>query len=205
VNCHAPHGADSGPPTYRNLRADAGNHPPGHARVTYNHERPGVNDPTRDVFVRASRRYDESAVDFNEPDPRDSAMGRFCAGCHDEFHGIPGVDPNIGGEPVGGAWARFVRHPASGVDLGDGPGERSSLARFASLANRVKVMSPDGRWDPVGEGATPTCITCHKAHGNGNAFGLILRSGTGAISEDGDAGGGTVEHLCRQCHADPAL
>ena len=199
INCHEPHGSLNAPRSYRNLRADAGNNPPGRGLVTYN-ERPGSNDPTRDVFLRGFRSYDESAVDFNEPDPQGSGIGRFCAGCHDQFHGAPGSDPNIGGKRSGGFYAGFSRHPGAGVDLGTGGGKSSSLDRIASYGNRVKVMSSTGSWNPPGPGATPTCVSCHKAHGNGNPFGLIFRSGRGALTENGDAQGDSLEHLCGQCH-----
>jgi len=203
INCHAPHGSQGGVPTYRNLRSDAGNNATGEGAITYNHGRPGQNNPLRDVFVRSARRYDEAMVDFNEPDPGDSAMGRFCAGCHTEFHGVPGVDEEIGGVRQGGSFAQFLRHPSGGVDIGAVGGEWSSLEQYASHKNRVKVMSSSGSWAEPTKDATPTCVSCHKGHGNGNAFGLILRSGNGALTEDGDAGGSTLEHLCGQCHVTP--
>jgi hypothetical protein len=197
INCHAPHGSPGPHRAYRNLRDDAGNNPPGAGLVTYN-DLPGTNDLSRDVFVRRALRYGEQDVDFNEPDPKDSAMGRFCAGCHDLFHGSPG-SPQIGGEG-GGARSGFLRHPSAGVSLGGGREGASSHSLFASRANRVKMMSEIGVWDPPGRDVSPTCITCHKAHGNGNAFGLIFRSGRGVPTEDGDTAGGTLEHLCAQCH-----
>ncbi|MCB9897963.1 MAG: hypothetical protein H6825_08165 [Planctomycetes bacterium] len=200
LNCHAAHGNES----YRNLRDDAGHNLPGAGRVTYNRESPGSNHLGRDVFVRATLAYDESAVDFNEPDPDDSAMARFCAGCHDLFHGQPGVDANIGGTRTGASFTQFLRHPTSGVDIGAVGGEWSSSMLFASHDNRVKVMSRAGLWDPPGSDVTPSCMSCHKAHGNGNAFGLILRSGRGVPTEDGDTHGGSLEHLCGQCHAQAA-
>lgn len=202
TNCHAPHGSGAGTPSYRNLRSDAGNNLPGEGLVTYNTDRPGSNDLSRDVFVRRARGYDEDDVDFNEPDRRDSAIARFCAGCHDQFHGIPGLDANIGGRPSRTGLVEFLQHPASGVDLGSVGDEWTRVQTFLSRANRVKVMSALGTWDaPTGE-LTPTCITCHKAHGNDNAFGLIYRSGSGTRTENGDTHGRGVEDLCRQCHAE---
>jgi hypothetical protein len=198
INCHGHHGSRRGERAYRNLRSDAGHNPPGRGLVTYNHEG-GPNDLTRDVYVRRSLDYDEAALDFNEPSPRDSAMGRFCAGCHSLFHGAPGASRNVGGRRVGRFFETFLRHPGAGADIGAGS---SSLARFASLGNRVKVMSPTGQWDLPPSGVSPTCITCHKAHGNGNAFGLIHRSGTGQSTEEGDTGGHSLEALCGQCHGE---
>jgi cytochrome c553 len=200
VNCHAPHGDDE-PGAYRNLRSDAGNNARGEGLVTYNHERAGSNDLSRDVFVRRARDYDESAVDFNEPNRRESAMARFCAGCHDKFHGEPGTSANIGGTATGESFTRFVRHPSSGVGIGAIGGDWSRLEVLASRTNRVKVMSETGQWSAPGTDATPTCISCHKAHGNGNPFGLIFRSGRGTLTEDGDTQGRAVEDLCAQCHS----
>lgn len=202
IHCHAPHGSDAGRPAYRNLRGNAGHNRNARGLVTYNFGSPGANDLSRDVYQRESLRYDESNVDFNEPDRDDSAMARFCAGCHGEFHGRPG-DATIGGQiGPGGRYRAFLRHPVAGVNLAGRPdGESgSSLELYAEHANKVKVMSSSGTWNPVGADATPTCITCHKAHGNGNAFGLILRSGQGRVTEDGDTRGSRVEHLCGQCH-----
>ncbi|MEW6746473.1 MAG: hypothetical protein AB1486_27345 [Planctomycetota bacterium] len=199
INCHAPHGQQGLARAYRNLRADAGNNRGGEGLVTYNDGKPGLNDLSRDVFVRRTLAYDESAVDFNEPNPSDSAIARFCAGCHNTFHGNMG-GPAIGGSPRRGGYAGFLRHPAAGVNIGATGGAWSSNSLFISHAQRVKVMSESGVWDPPGRDVTPTCISCHKAHGNANAFGLIFRSGQGTRTENGDTRGGTLEHLCGQCH-----
>lgn len=194
IDCHQHHGARGGPRAYRNLRSDAGNNHPGDGLVTYNEGRPGSLDPTRDVFVRRERDYDESAVDFLEPNANDSAIARFCAGCHDAFHaGVPAG--GRAGEP-----GAFTMHPAFGVDVGARGGAGSSLARLRGHRSRLKLMSSAGRWDVPGPDVTPTCITCHKAHGNGNAFGLIYRSGEGMPTEDGDTAGGSLESLCQHCH-----
>ena len=198
VNCHAPHGSQGTERAYRNLRSDAGHNPPGRGLVTSN-QAGSANDLTRDVYVRHPLRYDESEVDFNEPDKSDSGMARFCAGCHDNFHGAVG-DARIGGRlGEGGRYSGFVRHPAAGVDLSAGAGG-ASLKLFNSHPNKVKVMSSLGQWGTAGPDATPTCISCHKAHGNGNPFGLIFRSGRGSLTENGDSQGRSVEALCGQCH-----
>ena len=64
-------------------------------------------------------------------------------------------------------------------------------------------MSPTGVWeslDPVDlADSTPTCVSCHKGHGNQNAFGLIYMAGTGVVTEEGDDGA-QAKHLCGQCH-----
>ncbi|MCY2958960.1 MAG: hypothetical protein NTY35_02255 [Planctomycetota bacterium] len=199
LHCHTNHGTPGPRSAFRNLRTDAGRNKPGQGLVTYNDGRPGSYDPTADVFVRRARDYDESALDFNEPDARDSAMARYCAGCHGDFHGQPGSG-TVGGKRQGASYTQFLRHPAAGVDIGAAGEGWSSERLFASRVNRVKVMSPTANWSAPRVGVTPTCITCHKAHGNDNAFGLIFRSGRGALTENGDTRGGRMEDLCAQCH-----
>ena len=197
TNCHDPHGAPAtAHPTgsqYRNLRDDPGN---GNALwVTYNHSTPGSNNVSRDVFERAQLSYDESRVDWNEPNSQRSAIARWCGGCHTEMHGNwLGGSGGGGGHNSGG----LPEHPVEDEDL-----ETDMVLRYNSLVNRVKVTSEIGLWSPAGRDASPTCITCHKAHGNGNPRGLIFRSGTGILTENGDTGGTSQGNLCRQCHDSP--
>lgn len=182
TTCHGPHGT----PYYRNL-----------PQVTYAKER---NDLTKDVFLRSWVRgqiainYSAGNVDFNEPNSRGSGMAEFCKGCHVQFHTVAGFL---------GAW---LRHPTAAANISSVPGGHSSLVTFSSHVYRVKVMSPSGDWGPTGgpwAGApstlTPTCITCHRAHGNRNPFALISPTGTQPITEEGD--GKVPQALCRQCHA----
>lgn len=194
INCHDPHGAvGTGHPTgsqYRNLRVNPGT---GSARfVTYNQATPGVNVFARDVFVRQALAYDESRVDWNEPDDQRSAIARWCGGCHSQVHGNQ-LDGSSSGSSHG--TGPLPEHPVEDKDL-----ENDMVARLNGHVNRVKVMSEVGMWNPVGRDATPTCITCHKAHGNGNLRGMIFRSGTGTLTEDGDSNGSTRADLCLQCH-----
>jgi hypothetical protein len=202
INCHHQHGyAGFGHPTgsqYRNLTSSPGNG--SGAFVTYNNDTIGTNDLTRDVFERQMAEYDEGVVDWNEPDTTESAIGNWCGGCHTNFHGTPGDTATVGGEPDGAGYSSFLRHPTAGVNIGAIGSGHSDLADFAAHTNRVKVMSEVGVWDPPGSDVTPTCVSCHKAHGNGNAFGLIYRSGTGTLTENGDTNGTQLEHLCGQCH-----
>ena len=109
-------------------------------------------------------------------------------------------DRCVGGVPFGAGYEEFLRHPTAGVNIGALGGGHSSLTQYNARVNKVKVMSASGAWNPAGTDVTPTCISCHKAHGNGNAFGLIFRSGSGTLTEDGDANGVQYENLCGQCH-----
>lgn len=202
INCHAEHGsAGSGNPSggsYRNLKNGVGNVSSG-LYVSYNKGTPGTNDLTKAVFQRQALTYDESAMDFNEPDNTNSRLGNWCGGCHTNFHGQPG-GTQVGGVPYLAGYEAFIRHPDAGVNIGQVGGGHSSLTLYNAHTNKVKVMSEVGVWSPAGADVTQTCISCHKAHGNGNAFGLIYRSGTGTKTENGDTNGIQLEHLCGQCH-----
>ena len=205
IDCHHQHGyagrtGGISNNSYRNLKHQTGNDTAGGGLITYNDTTPGVNDQAKDVFQRSIKEYDESGMDWNEPDTTSSAIAGFCGGCHTNFHGTPG-DANIGGTADGTSYSAMIRHPVSGVDIGDIGGGHSSLSTYNSHLNKVKVMSSAGVWDPAGDDVTPTCISCHKAHGNDNAFGLLYRSGGGLLTEEGDAGGSQLEHLCGQCHS----
>ncbi len=80
---------------------------------------------------------------------------------------------------------------------------------FAMKAYRVKVLSTSGAWGdqgtplyPPASGTlptdlTPSCMSCHKSHGNQNPFGLIYATGSAPIGENGD---GSFADLCKQCH-----
>jgi hypothetical protein len=208
VDCHNQHGGSQSGSTYgqagyslyRNLRVTAGQAASNTTLVTYNYTAHGTNDTTRDVFERQSAEYDEGDVDWNEPNTADSAIAKFCAGCHGNFHGQVG-SAQIGGVAFGAGFEEFVRHPSAGVNIGALGGGHSSLTLFNAHTAKVKVMSPTGVWGASHPAdVTPTCISCHKAYGNGNGFGLIYRQGTGSLTENGDSAGNQLEDLCGQCH-----
>jgi len=199
IDCHAQHGTTN----YRNLLNRglfAGD------TVSY---AISTNDLTKDVFEHAAATYDIGSVDFNEPDTRNSHYAQWCSGCHKDFHG-KGGDANMGGLAGGVTSSNatpWKRHPVADVNIGESGASStyiSSLARYAGLTNKVKVMDSQGLW--TGTGAdntlTPSCFSCHRAHGTMNAFGLIFMSGTGTVTEEGD--GGVYKDLCRQCHTEGA-
>lgn len=194
VDCHTIHGETTGiiyAPGYTNGQWRNMIGSPGTAAapvpVTYATRN---NDPTKDVFERdpslgqVEIHYSVNNVDFNEPIPTDSAYGQWCKGCHTDFHGRL-TDPNILGS------SGFIRHPTAGINLS---GEM--LAQYKSHPNRVKVLMGPGPDD-----YTPSCMSCHKAHGNENAFGLIYMAGTGVVTEEGDSGT-ALRDLCWQCHTE---
>ncbi len=218
VDCHAPHGrTQSGLPSnggYRNLYGPSG--------ISLSYSRGDVepsNDLTRWVFEDVSsgvnaNHYGYNHITFNEPVTTESQYATFCKSCHTDFHG------SLGGAEIGGVLApapnplglldEFKRHPASTVNIGALGGGHSSLARFVGTSpvvpnrNQVQVMSPTGvRAGSYAIGntdLTASCMSCHKGHGNQNAFGLIFMLGSGAVTEQGDAGVDT-RNLCRQCHS----
>ena len=162
-----------------------------------------TNDTTKDVFETMPRTYDAAAVNLNEPNAADSGFGEWCQQCHVNFHGDVGDPNSIGGS--GSPPAHFVRHPNATVNIGALGGGHSSLGVFSNKLYRVRVMSPSGDWGTQGSvwaaapaDLTPTCLSCHKSHGNGNAFGLIYALGESALGEEGD--GTAVKELCQQCH-----
>lgn len=206
VDCHHQHGRGSTavPNSWRNLKSTPGGvslDPPSYVI--------GTNDPTKDIFERTVASYDVADMDLNEPDQTKSAMGNWCGGCHASFHGAVG-SANIGG--VGSPPVEFERHPTAGVNIGATTGGHSSKAVFALAANSgtsvkvnwVKVMTATGIWKPntVADvtDQTPTCVTCHKGHGNQNSFGLIyMDPKSGTLTEEGTPAG-TYRNLCSQCH-----
>lgn len=192
TNCHFPHGSTS----WRNLAGNQGNYSSQgrtYSLVTY---ATGTQDLTKDVFQTAagpmSVHYAFSNVQFNEPDQTKSAYAFWCQGCHTDFHGAKG-GPEVGGA-TGEEW---LRHPNADANIGAMGGGHSSLSQFSGLTNHVQVMSASGVIPSADN--TPSCMSCHKAHGNQNAFGLIFMSGTGTITEQGDDGT-SVRSTCRQCH-----
>jgi hypothetical protein len=204
VDCHSPHGrAATGmtaPGGYRNLYRNG-------VAISYSRgDADGSNDLTKWVFEDASsgvgtNHYGRGALTFNEPDATKSKYGEFCKQCHTDFHG------DVGGVEIGGSGAppeEFVRHPASTANIGAVGGGHSSLARFiAEGANQSQVMSPTGvragSYTAANTDLTPSCFSCHKGHGNQNAFGLVFMVGTGVIDEEGDDGT-DVRNTCRACH-----
>jgi len=197
TDCHQPHGY--GGPTddpYRNLSPNSGGG--FHASVTY---AVGTNDLAKDTYERVnsgSDHYSFDNVDFNEPDPTGSGYAAWCKTCHTLFHG------DKGGSEVGGATGEeWLRHPQADADVGDVGGGHSSADVFVADDVYPKVMTATENWAPTDPADvtdhTPSCFSCHKAHGNQNPFGLIFLGTTLPITEEG-TGDGVYVTLCQQCH-----
>lgn len=215
TDCHQQHGYFGDDPAapdpikgqYRNLIVNPGNVPYGEYRyVTYDKFDDAVYpNPAFDVNWRSTNIHDELTanqvdyIDFYEPDQTASHYGAWCQSCHTDFHGNSGD-----------AWMHnadgWLRHPTAEANIGGMTGGGySSLEDFATHLYRPQVMSSTGDWGTQGSewlspptDLTPSCFTCHKAHGNGNAFGLIYMTGTAPRSENGD--GADAKEICKICH-----
>jgi hypothetical protein len=229
ISCHAQHGPAT---SFRNLGpyAITGTVGAG-ARPTYAIST--TNDTTKDVWVNLASYsansgvaatfnpyYDFANVTFNRNDATvagkqtSNKLDTFCAACHSDFHGGP-TDSTIADGNTTAALDGFIRHPTSGITIGAsgtaGYGGHSSLARYTGNTYKTRVYASDrtGFTD-----AAPGCLSCHKAHGNQNPFGLFfLKGGSGAAAaaavteEGGYASTQTVDlktgyrNLCGQCHS----
>jgi hypothetical protein len=209
VDCHNAHGYHpSHESAYRNFQySPGGAYPYPGLLVSYN-DADDNWDGTKDVFLRDKRDYDVAITDFNKPVVAESNYAAWCKGCHTDFHGDPGGTEVGGVEGDPGEWEEFIRHPASVVVIGASGGGHSSASEFAgdgTKLNYAKVMTNTENWtpsDPVDvTDHTPSCFSCHKGHGNQNAFALITMDGydAGGITEEG-TGGGVYKDSCKQCH-----
>jgi hypothetical protein len=204
IDCHEPHGYI--PPDtvdvfevpvsnlYKNLRAVRAVNRFGnvYALLGVSYEKSYTGD--KDVFLHygdgsgsVSDRYSVGSMDLNEPASDKSGMGEFCAMCHGPFHGAS-ADEYM---KLTGGW---VRHPTADADI-----SAISGSPYSGIDYKVKVMDPGGNWESAPDGdETPTCTTCHKAHGNTRPFGLIYAKGDAPLGENGD--GTQLRDLCKQCH-----
>jgi cytochrome c553 len=225
VSCHDQHGT----PAYRNLGpASWGMSDPNTIWPTY--VIAATNTATADVWINAptytansgsaatfNPYYAYGTINYNRNDASvgpsnietSNKLDTFCSACHGDFHGGED-DANIGGNVSGPAFIDFERHPTSDATIGAVGGSHSNLTLYTSATAQVKTYS-----DVAGQtDATPGCVSCHKAHGNQNPFGLFLLNGAAAtVDEDGGYGGtlGAAEsiagygvglmNLCGQCHA----
>jgi hypothetical protein len=221
ISCHLQHGSAT---IYRNLGPRSAAFQPLYVLGT-------TNDTTKDVWVNIpspytpdtkdasvfNPLYDNANVSYNNTNPAAPAgstlstsnrVDTFCSACHGDFHGGP-TNSNIGSSVVGVGAQDFIRHPTSKQVIGlAANGGQSSLTRFVANTTKVKVYANDR---VAFSDATPGCVTCHKAHGNQNPFGLVFLNRTAAsVGEQGGYATGQVEmangygqgyrNLCGQCH-----
>ncbi|MGE5692541.1 MAG: cytochrome c3 family protein, partial [Candidatus Zixiibacteriota bacterium] len=140
-----------------------------------------------------------------------SAYGAWCQGCHTNFHGTS-TDANMRDAGYPDAGHGWYRHPTADINIGQQSSHgHTSLTQFRNNLYRTQVMTNGDDWGVQGVAwaaaptdLTPSCFSCHKSHGNKNAFGLIYAKGTATLGEEGD--GSDARNLCRECHvqgADP--
>lgn len=183
ANCHAVHGSSS----YRNLN------------TTISYQFATAANNSTDVRVNLAAYpgagsgmsggyYSRNNIFFNELSGTESPYGDFCAQCHGNFHGTANT----------GASADFTRHPTEAVELNTIG--TATTGRYTTRTNKVQVMKASNSGAVTDwENANPSCMSCHKAHGNQNPFGLLYMS-TGTVNEQGSSGGTAMRDLCGQCH-----
>jgi hypothetical protein len=224
TSCHLQHGQAV---RYRNLGPRT--FPGGGSTYVPTYVIGTTNDLTKDVWVNIpgpytagtgqsatfAPYYSTANISFNRIDGTvgslkySNKVSLQCAACHANFHGGPG-DTTIGGLPGAGNLEAFLRHPTAQTTIGAagaaGYGGHSSLSRFVANTTKVKVNTTDYAGYT---NASPFCLTCHKAHGNQNPFGLIfLNRNATSVDEQGGYGAGQVastgeayRNLCGQCHS----
>jgi cytochrome c553 len=200
TSCHHQHGYGAGVDNpYRNLTPQPGNYGyPNTYALTY---AIGTNDVLMDVYEivdSGANHYSYDNIHFNQPDPTGSALANWCKGCHTLFHGAKG-STEMGGAD-GDEW---LRHPQADAVIGTLGGGHSSASVFTEDGVWPKVMTNTNNWEPTDPADvtdhTPSCFSCHKAHGNQNAFGLLFL-GSGDITEEGTDDGVSFVQTCSQCH-----
>jgi hypothetical protein len=188
--------------------------------------------PTKWVLEKAPRNYDNDNVQYLEKsDQASSEYGKWCSTCHTNFHG---AETDVWMQAANGD---VGRHPTKTENMSS-LNSSGVLTGFTSWAitdptHRLKVLSQTGAWAATAAAMptnlTPSCVTCHKSHGNANKFGLIFvmsnrpastsatsnglsgsnaPAGSNAILMDPIASanmteegdGGQYRDMCRNCH-----
>jgi cytochrome c553 len=221
ISCHLQHGSAT---VYRNLGPRNAAFQPTYAFAT-------TNDTTKDVWINYDKTlytpntgnaatfnplYASANVSYNRTDPASATgattqssnrMDTFCSACHGQFHGSPG-DATVGGNAATIGFEHFIRHPTSRTTLANGSGH-SQLSRYVANTTKTKVYANDRTaWTD----ASPGCVSCHKAHGNQNPFGLVFLARAAATVDEQGGFGATqtpsqavgYRNLCGQCHSQGA-
>jgi hypothetical protein len=120
-------------------------------------------------------------------------MDAFCAVCHGAFHGGAVTELTTVGNGTD-----FVRHPTSTVTLTSVP----TYAGQTIAAGNIRVYQATATQTLLNSDS-PGCLTCHRAHGSANPFGLVYPNVTAAESnnEAGESGTGVYKNLCKTCHS----
>lgn len=150
--------------------------------------------------------YGAGAIKYAKSNPAGAAganqvsnrIDAFCGACHGAFHG--GADKNRSATTfdanINPGGLGFVRHPTATITMGSS--NASTYNNAAKVGWQKAPLYLTGTATTDVQNSTPGCISCHKAHGNSNPFGLLY-IGAGALTEEGSASG-TFVNLCHQCH-----
>lgn len=163
---------------------------------------------TADYYDASNISYGKFATAVVGQSSTNNRFDTFCAACHGQFHGgatgqgTTATTLDTNGNVFDDAAKLFVRHPTAGVVMGtsnaqvyDGTSTRYPAGYKATWQKAPLYLPAANDF----ANATPGCVSCHKAHGNNNPFGLLY-IGDGALTENGSVNG-TYVSLCHQCHA----
>jgi hypothetical protein len=196
INCHAQHGPAT---SYRNLGSYGvtGLASSAVIRPTYYFSTTVDGNTTKDVRINLASytagsgsaatftpyydqvniQYQKSLATTTGSTKTSNRIDTFCATCHGDFHGGTG-DTNIGGGTLGTAADGFLRHPTAQQNIGDATaGGHSKLTGNTASPGYVQGVAkvPVYTNDHVAyTQSSPGCVSCHKAHGNQNPFGLLF-------------------------------
>ncbi len=197
VSCHDAHGNGN----YRSLKSNVGNGT--HLKVSYIN---GIYSGSSSIFQvelnPTSIHYSTRNIQYRRDTPVDG-LSQWCKGCHTNFHGTGGEINDSGillgdNNATNSAW---VQHPITGVTMSQAVKNQhlDSSAWFnEKLKSRLPVVSPSNQIPGTNTNSDNqvACITCHKAHGSTNPFGLIYDNPLSPNREDGTS----LMQSCQQCH-----
>jgi hypothetical protein len=134
--------------------------------------------------------YNVSNIKYNKPASKPSEYADWCKGCHTNFHGTTET----------GSPEPWLRHPTSLASMSSSSTKVDwNHWNTGITGSRVPVMSASQQ--VPNQDNTPSCMTCHKAHGSVNKYGLIFDNETTPELEDGNSAtlAGRIA-TCQQCH-----
>ncbi len=192
IDCHSPHGNAA----YRNIQRRAHNSPPNQPKAIAFTDGTGID------------KYDQNHIGYSAPPAGDNTWrevtylcsGNALGGCHGGF-------ASTASGTTTGNTSPFHRHPGTnsqeGVyfplnrsgahtdpthwDAGTGNGFSIPRVPFVVRGATTYALATDPAQDNE-----VFCLSCHKAHGSGNAFSMRWAYGSGAP--------GTSQAGCEQCH-----
>ena len=172
--------------------------PPGHDMVGGGGVH-GIEDPNWEQNPTASNHnayYGGTGADDEDPE----SIGKFCAGCHYNFHS-PGFVTTMWGTDNGGGVNPWFRHPADYAIPNSG-----EYLNYTVYSPTVPIARPEssltggvGYSSTVRPGTDKVfCLSCHRAHGS--QYSDMLRwSYSMMVPGTTGAGAGTG---CFVCHSD---